>query len=92
VEPINARFINDLRLPTENNGRRLIFADNKDIPDRSGFRFSLKGGLQAEIGLFNNQIIMYPGIFYDYGLTHVTSAENWNLNSFLFQVDFRRAF
>lgn len=94
-EPQNARFAAETVPPTahlENNGRRMVFSDNEEIPGRSSIRFSLKGGLQAEIGLFNNQIMMYPGVFYDFGLTHVTSQENWNLNSMLFQVDIRRAF
>jgi len=91
-QPLNARFINEAGLPTDNGGRRLIYADNEDIPGRKSLRFSLKGGLQAEVGLFNNALIMYPGVFYDFGLTNVTDNENWGLNSLLFQVDFRRAF
>jgi hypothetical protein len=92
VSPTNARFINTDNLPTANSGRRLIYADNKDIPGRNTIRFSLKAGVQAEIGLFNNALIMYPGAFFDYGLSNVTNTENWGLNSILFQLDFRRAF
>jgi hypothetical protein len=93
IEPQNARFRNTSGVyPNERNGRRQVFAKNDEIDQRSSTRFSLKGGLQAEVGLFNNAIIMYPGAFYDYGLTKVTSAENWNLNSLVFQIDFRRAF
>jgi hypothetical protein len=90
-QPENARFINQANYPTDNNGRTIIFFDG-DIPGRNSIRFSLKAGLQAEVGLFNNAWIMCPGIYYDYGLTKVTNTENWNLNSILFQVDFRRAF
>ncbi len=92
IQPDNARFKNPLGLRTDLNGRRLIFYDNEDIPGRNAMRFSLKAGLMFEIGLFKNQIMMYPGAFYDFGLTNVTSTENWSLNSVLFQVDFRRAF
>lgn len=91
-QPENARFKNPDGLPTDFNGRRLIFSNNDEIPGRNSIRFSLKAGLQAEVGLFHNAVIMYPGIFYDYGLSHVTDSENWNLNTVLFQVDFRRAF
>lgn len=91
IEPQNARFVNPDRLPEENNGRRLILFDG-DIPERESIRFSLKAGAAVEVGLFGNAWIMCPGVFYDYGLTQVTKAENWNLNSILFQVDFRRAF
>lgn len=91
IEPQNARFINLNNLPTENNGRTLVFFD-ADIPSRNSSRFSLKGGLQVEFGLFNNAIIATPGIYYDYGLTQVSGTENWNLSSMLFHIDFRRAF
>ncbi len=90
-EPQNARFINPTGLPTEENGRRLIFFDN-DIPARNSTRFSIMGGIQGEIGLFNNAWIMTPGVYYDYGLTDVTNAENWGLSTIMFMVDFRRAF
>lgn len=89
--PENARFINPTNLPSENNGRRLIFKDD-DIPARNATRFSLKAGVQGEFGLFDNQWIMSPGVYYDYGLTEVTDGENWNLSSIIFQVDMRRAF
>lgn len=91
VEPENARFTNPQGYETENNDRRLIFF-NDDIPDRNGTRLSLKAGLQAEVGLFGNAWIMTPGLYYDYGLTDVTNAENWQLNTLMFMVDFRRAF
>lgn len=90
-EPQNARFVNNENLPTENNGRRLIFYDG-DIPERSSTRFSIKGGVQGEFGLFGNQWIMTPGVYYDYGISQVASTENWNLSSIIFQVDLRRAF
>ncbi len=91
VEPQNARFINPDNLPAEDNGRRLVLFDGP-IPERNSIRFSLKGGIQFEIGLFNDAWLMTPGIFYDYGLTDVTNAENWGLSSIVMQVDFRRAF
>jgi hypothetical protein len=91
IDPPNARFINPLGLPTELGGRRLILYDG-DIPGRIGTRLSLKGGVQAEIPLFDFAWIMTPGIYYDYGITDVTHSENWRLNSLIFTVDFRRAF
>lgn len=90
-EPLNARFLNPLDLPTDNFGRRLIYADNADIPGRNSLRFSLKAGMQVEVGLFDDQIMMTPGIYYDFGLNNVTSNENWDLNSMMVQVDFRHA-
>lgn len=90
-QPLNATFLNPDNRPTENFGRRLIYADNADIPGRQAFRFSLKGGLVAEIGLFRDDWILSPGIYFDYGLSHVTSNENWNLNTLSFQIDLRHA-
>lgn len=91
IEPENAKFTNQQGYETENNGRRLIFFDNV-IPERSSTRFSVKAGLQAEVGLFGNAWTMTPGLYYDYGLTDVTANENWALNTLMFMVDFRRAF
>ncbi len=92
ILPENARFSNPLKLETRNNGRTLVFAQDSTIDGLASTRFSLKAGIQAEIGLFNNQYMLYPGVFYDYGLTDVTSKENWNLSRIIFQVDLRRAF
>lgn len=91
LEPQNARFLNPDDYPEENNGRRLVLFDG-DIPGRNSARLSMKGGVQLEIGLFGNEWILYPGIYFDYGLTRVTNNENWNLNTAMFQVDFRHAF
>jgi len=91
VLPENAKFINPRSLPAENNGRTLVLRDSS-IEQKSGIRFALRAGVLAEVGLFNNAIVMTPGVYYDYGLTKVTSAQNWSLNSFMILVDFRRAF
>ena len=90
-EPLNAQFVNPNGLPTENNGRRLIYAQDQTISGLQNVRFSVKGGLVAELGLFNNEWILYPGIFYDFGITNVTRNENWSLNTLLFQLELRRA-
>lgn len=91
ITPDNAQFIEQPNTSLENNGRRMVFLDD-DIPSRNATRFAIKGGVQGEFGLFGNQWIMTPGIYYDYGITQVTSAENWGLSSIIFQVDLRRAF
>lgn len=90
-QPQNARFINLENKPVENGGRTLVFYDGA-IPGRNTVRLSLKCGVQTEFGMYNNQVIVTPGMYFDYGLTRVSSAENWNLNALLFHVDFRRAF
>ena len=92
VKPENARFANPDKKPVTNNGRTLIFAENETIGGLNSIRFSIKAGLQAEFGLFNNAWIMTPGAYYDFGLTDVTQNENWRVSSIMFMVDLRRAF
>lgn len=91
IEPQNARFANIPDLPTERSGRRLIFFDG-EIPQLNSTRFSVKGGVQTELGIFGNRWIMSSGVYYDYGLTEVARTENWGVNSIVFQIDFRRGF
>lgn len=90
-QPLNAQFVNPNGLPTENNSRRLIYSKDRTIDGLQQFRFSVKGGVNAEVGLFNDEWILYPGVYYDFGLTNVTRNENWNLNTIIFQIDLRRA-
>jgi hypothetical protein len=90
ITPENARFSNESNLTEENGGRRLVFFDG-DLPDRNGIRLSLKAGVQAETGLFGNEWIMTPGLYYDFGLSDVTSGDNWQLNTLSFVIDFRHA-
>lgn len=91
IEPPNARFKDQDEYRLENGGRRLVFFDDEIVARRTT-RFSLKGGVQAELGLFGNQWYMTPGIYYDVGLSDVTRAENWQLSSVVFMVDLRRGF
>jgi hypothetical protein len=89
VEPTNAVFTNPQGYPVEEGGRRIVFYD-APIPARTDLRFSLKAGVQAEVLLFGGTWYMTPGLYYDYGLSDVTRADNWQLNSLMFMVDFRR--
>jgi hypothetical protein len=91
VTPTNAVFTNPEGHELENGGRRIVFYD-EGIADRTAFRFSLKAGVQAEVGLFGGTWYMTPGLYYDYGLSDVTRADNWQLNTVMFMVDFRRGF
>lgn len=63
-----------------------------EIPELNPLRFSLKAGVQGEISLFDNAWIVTPGIYYDYGLTNMEASENWQVNSVIFQIDFRTSF
>jgi hypothetical protein len=88
ITPENARLSHP---DAEPGGRRLVLYDG-DIPARNQLRFSLKAGMQAEFGMYGNQWIVTPGLYYDYGLSDVTHSENWQLNSLMFMIDIRHAF
>lgn len=60
-----------------------------EIIGMNSFRCSLKGGVQGEIGVGNNRWVVAPGIYGDYALTNVASLENRQINSLIFQIDFR---
>lgn len=91
IEPANARFIGRDGYAIEDGGRRLVFYDGPIIARRT-LRYSFKAGMQAEVGLFGDSWYMTPGLYYDFGLSDVTRAENWQLSSLVFMVDFRRGF
>ncbi len=91
-KPENARLLPQPGATLAEGGRQLVFADGSRIPGLNQVRFSMKLGAQFEVGLFGNDIMFYPGVFYDIGLTDVTSTESWGLNSMMVQFDLRRAF
>ena len=91
IEPANARFLGRDGYVIEDGGRRLVFYDGEIVARRS-VRYSLKAGMQAEVGLFGDSWYMTPGLYYDFGLSDVTRVENWQLSSLVFMVDFRRGF
>lgn len=91
VEPLEARFLNEQNLPEEAGGRRLILYSG-DVEQSQSLRASFMAGVQAEIGLFDNDWMLIPSISYDYAFTDVTTAENWRLNSLVAMIDFRHAF
>lgn len=90
VYPTDARFEGG-GYPTTNDGRGLVLFD-ADIPEHSTTRLSLKGGVLAEIALPGSGWLLSPGVYYDYGLTDVSSSENWNLSALSLQLDLRYAF
>ena len=83
--PDNARFFNAHGLPIENNGKERILYDGT-IPESSSYRFSVKGALFAEIGDRESDVILMPGLYYEYGLTPVEPSSNWRIHSMGVQV------
>ena len=54
-------------------------------------RLSIKGGVQGEVRLFDDQWMIVPGLFLDYRLTGFSRSTKGGMNSLIFQVDFRKA-
>lgn len=90
VEPNNVQFIRDPASPYQyaNFDRSIIVRDG-DIPDFNALRFGIKAGLQYEINV--KKMIVVPAVWYDFGLTKLTSTENWRVNAFQAGVDVRFA-
>ncbi len=87
--PVFARDTTDPTLRYTDNDRTIIVRDG-DIEARTGFRLGIKAGLQYELTLGRWRVL--PGIFYNFGITKVTSRENWRVNALQMGVDFRTAF
>ncbi|GBD06521.1 hypothetical protein HRbin21_00314 [bacterium HR21] len=87
--PVFARDTTDPTLRYTNNDRTIIVKDG-DIEARTGFRLGIKAGLQYELTVGRWRVL--PGIFYTFGVTKVTSRENWRVNALQMGVDFRTAF
>lgn len=88
VQPNNVQFIEK---PGNNytNNRRTIVLQSGDIPSKSGIRFGVKVGAMYEINA--SKMLIVPAIWYDFGITKTTSAENWRVNSLMMGVDLRFA-
>jgi hypothetical protein len=72
------------------NSDRTIQVMNGDIPGASGFRFGLKFGLQYEI-ITGAKYYIVPAVYYNLGLTNVTTKESWKVNALQAGVDVRFA-
>jgi len=68
---------------------RTIVVKEGDIPNSNGFRFGIKAGMQIE--LLAGKWTVVPGIFYNLGVTNLSSAENWRVNVLQMGVDLRYA-
>ncbi|MCS7176198.1 MAG: hypothetical protein NZ960_01010 [Candidatus Kapabacteria bacterium] len=87
--PVFVRDTTDPGLRYTNNDRTIIVRDG-DIEERSSLRLGAKAGVQYELTFGRWRVI--PGIYYNFGITKVTSRENWRVNAIQAGVDFRTAF
>lgn len=84
--PAGASFSNPNNRPTEDEGRRMFYAQDEDIPDLNPVRLSIKAGAGGELNLLN-LLTLRMGVYYDQPLTDVTRNATWKVSSLMFQFD-----
>jgi hypothetical protein len=89
IQPLNFKF---RRVEGEgytyiNNDRTIVVRDG-DIDDASGFRLGLKFGVQYDIH-FAGGFYVVPAAYYNFGITDLTSAEDWRVDAIQIGVDIR---
>lgn len=91
VEPLNATFDRTLVPDGEyiNGDRAIITRANSDIEDRSGVRIAIKAGIQYEIPL--GRLLLVPCMYYNFGVTEVSAANNLRVNALQMGFDLRFA-
>jgi len=91
VLPLEAQFKkNDASGYTYVDNDRTIIIKEGDIPESSSFRFGLKAGLQYEI-VTSGKMYIVPSVYYNFGVTNLSSRENWRVNALQVGVDIRFA-
>lgn len=94
VQPLEAQFVRNEALIIQkgykyiDNDRTIIIKEG-DIPNSNGFRLGIKAGMQFEI--LAGKWVVVPGFFYNFGVTNLSSAENWRVDALQMGVDFRYA-
>lgn len=90
TEPNNVRFVPSPDvLRYEDNGRTAIIKEG-DILDANSYRIALKAGVQYEI-LMAGGFYIVPAVYYNFGLTKVSSEFDWGVNALQVGVDIRFA-
>ncbi len=91
IEPLNAQFVPDDDNPDVrySDDLRTIYVKEGDIENSASTRFGIKAGVQWEINMQGWYIV--PHAHYNFGITNLTSAEDWRVNAFQVGVDARWA-
>lgn len=92
LEPLNAQFIRNDQTPADryrDNDRTIVFRPDAALDEKSAIRFGLKLGIQYEISF--QKLFIVPTVFYDFGLTNVTTTDSWKVNAFQIGADVRFA-
>lgn len=90
TKPDNARFIENEDYQFEDASRRTMIIYDGDIEEASSFRFGLKAGLLLEIGL-PGPVDLIPIAQYNFGITQLTSKEDWRVDALQIGFDIRYA-
>ncbi len=90
IEPLNAQFSRDNPATAgykyTNNDRTIIISEG-DIPNSNAFRLGIAVGAQYEISMKNMYVV--PFAVFNYGVTKLSSDEDWNVNALQIGVDVR---
>lgn len=95
VQPLEAQFkrnqqaIDEYGYQYVDNDRTIIIKEG-DIPESNAFRFGLKAGVQFEI-ITSGRMYIVPALYYNFGITNLSSRENWRVNALQMGVDVRFA-
>lgn len=91
VLPLEAQFKkNEASGYKYTDNDRTIIIKEGDIPGSEAFRFGLKAGLQFEI-ITSGKWYIVPAVYYNFGVTNLSSKENWRVNALQMGVDIRFA-
>ena len=90
VQPLNAQFDPTFCPECEyiNDGRTVI-TGRDNIPNHSAIRVAIKAGAQYEIPV--GRLLLVPAIYYNFGVTEVSAADNLRINAFQAGIDLRFA-
>jgi hypothetical protein len=91
IEPLNAVFDPTLapNAVYTNNGRTIITKENGDIEDKAALRVAIKAGVQYEIPI--GRLLLVPCMYYNFGVTEVSPANNLRVNALQIGADLRFA-
>lgn len=73
------------------NGDRTIIVHEGDLPNASSFRFGIRLGVQYEIANMISKTVIVPAAYYNFGITNLSSKEDWRVNALQIGVDVRFA-
>jgi hypothetical protein len=94
VQPLEAQFrrnqdaIDQYGYKYVDNDRTIIIKEG-DIPNSNAFRLGIKAGVQYE--LLAGKWVIVPAMYYNFGVTNLSSSESWRVNALQFGVDLRYA-